>query len=104
MEDKFIKGIICGLYGGIVKDILGFIVKYFLKFTSIIYWDYAGILAYGRPPKTLLEIVIAILIELGFGVSLGIIFIYLTALIKSKHYLLKESCLDSGYGLSYMQF
>lgn len=74
VEDKFIKGISCGLVAGIAKDIPDFIVHNILKRSDISFWDYAAVLSLGYHPRSTGEHLFSIFFELLFSAILGLIY------------------------------
>jgi hypothetical protein len=88
MKDKFLRGVIAGLIAGIVKDIPAIVSDFFFN-TFPAYWDYAGLIGFGKEPKTFPEHFYAIIIQLGFSVVVGVSMVYIMNKIQSKHYLLK---------------
>lgn len=88
-KDKFIRGIFSGLAGSIAKDILSVFFLYIIKLTTVSYWDYAGFIILLRQPKGIAEHLFSTFVQLLFGMFLGVIYAYLSPLLKCKYYLVK---------------
>jgi hypothetical protein len=95
MEDKLIRGILSGFVGSIAKDILGVILLYVVKLTTVSYWDYAGLIILLREPKGLAEHLFSTFVQLLFGMFLGAIYAYLSPLLRCKFYIIK----GAAYGI-----
>lgn len=87
--DRFARGFIGGLTGGIVKIGWGFFAYYILHFTKLQFADWASVLIYGRKAATTAEFVVATIAYLVFVGLLGIVFAYLITAINSRNYLFK---------------
>ncbi len=84
MEDRFERGFMAGVSGGIIMNVWSFTAGY-MKFTDLRMVDWAGIMFFGHtPPFTLIESVIAFFLQLGFSGVLGVIFAYLIPMLTSK--------------------
>jgi hypothetical protein len=90
--DRFTKGAIAGLVAGIIKDIPAFAAQIINHKFSPTYWDYAGILGFGKIPSTFWEYAYATLVQLVISVAVGVV---LTLFISKypSNYLWK-----AGYG------
>jgi hypothetical protein len=87
--DKFLRGIISGLIGGVVKDVPILIPHALWNIPQITYWDYAAHIGFGgEHVNTLAAYALALPIEIAFGIGIGVIYVYLLDWIKTKHYLL----------------
>lgn len=52
-EDTLFRGAFCGLTAGILKNLIDYIL-YTLKLKEVVFWHYASILAFHKPPHGLL--------------------------------------------------
>ena len=88
INDRFTRGFIAGVAGGIVISIINYI-SFLLGLAEILYLDWAAVLIYGYRFNTTLEAVIAQGAQLIFSGLTGIIFSYLIARVTSVNYLFK---------------
>ncbi len=88
MNDKFIKGIGSGVTAGVVAAVWN-LATYYFNFSTLRYLDFSGVLIYGRKPTGTLESIFAWFGMLMFQALLGIVYAYLSPVIKTRHYLLK---------------
>ncbi len=88
-EDKFTRGIIAGSIAGLLKDIPPLFIDIFHAKIFPTYWDYSGIIAFGKIPDTAIDILIAIIVEIAFSMAVGVVLAYAIDIIKSHHYLIK---------------
>jgi hypothetical protein len=85
LQDRFERGFIAGVIGGIIMNIWSFISGY-LQFTHLRMVDWAGIMFFGHtPPFTLLENIVALGLQLGFSGFLGVVFAFLIPMIASQN-------------------
>ncbi len=87
--DRLTRGFMAGTLGGIIMSILSYsFIK--LDFAELHHVDWPGLIIFGHQPTNTVETVFALLIQLIFTGSLGIIFTYLVAqLFTSANYLFK---------------
>jgi hypothetical protein len=85
MENKFIRAVIAGIVAGIVKDLPNLVLFNYSRFTMIALWEYAGAIALGRLPQSIPEHCYAVLLELLFGVFLGLFFVNIPFLCQDDH-------------------
>lgn len=88
LKDRFTRGCLIGLIGGIATTVLGY-VFFLVKFGTLRFSDFAAILIYGRKAHGLLEILFATMVHWGFSAAAGIVFIYLLKVIGTKNLILK---------------
>ena len=86
--DRYIRGFIAGIIGGIVLDILD-VTSNLLGIDEMTYFDWAGILIIGSEPAKFGEYLISVFTQLFLCGLLGIIFAYMIPKVTSKNYLLK---------------
>jgi len=87
--DRFFRGFIAGVAGGIVMNVWNFFSYYVLDFAQIRYLDWASMILYGRLPHSVLDAAYALLIQILWVGLLGIIFAYFVPVITSRGYLFK---------------
>jgi Na+-transporting NADH:ubiquinone oxidoreductase subunit NqrB len=95
LNDRFTRGFLAGVLGGIVMSILD-LISFALGIVELLYLDWAAVLTYGYRPNTILETVVAQAGQLFFSGIMGIIFAYLITVVGSVNYLFK-GCI---YGLA----
>lgn len=92
--DKLTRNFIAGLSAGIIKDLPIFITHTLWHIPKITYWEYASRIGFGKDnPTTIFDYTFAISIELLFGVSIGMAYIFVIDYLKPKHYLLSGAYL-----------
>lgn len=106
LSDRFLRGFLSGIAGGIVLNIIDVIAN-ILKIDEKTYFDWAGIIIFGSSPHSLLEHILAVIIQLFFCGGLGIIFALIIPEITSKNFLFKGwiwgmGCWFSIYGLIFL--
>ena len=89
MGDRFIKGLIAGLAGGITMNLWNFFAFYVLKLTEHRLLDWSSVYSMGRPPHNLMETIFMLIAQLSWSAFLGIIFVYLLPLISLRFLLVK---------------
>jgi uncharacterized membrane protein YagU involved in acid resistance len=93
--DRFFRGFIAGISGGLAMNVWSFFSYYVLNFTDKRFLDWTSVILYGHLPNSVLEAVYALLIQILWVGLLGILFAYLVPVITSRGYLLKGAI----YGL-----
>ncbi|NLY76268.1 MAG: hypothetical protein GX075_13380, partial [Firmicutes bacterium] len=88
MEQKIINGVLAGTIAGILKDVPDSIFHNVLKKTDLTFWDYAGIVMFGRHPHGFWETCFSFFFEIVFSILLGTIFVYLVERLNLKRRLL----------------
>jgi len=88
LEQKIINAALAGTGAGILKDIPDSIIHNILKKTDLTFWDYAGIVMFGRHPQGFWETCFSFFFEIVFSIFLGIIFVCLVNRLNLKRRLL----------------
>jgi len=89
LRDKFTRGFIAGITGGLVANIASLLFG-FLGLTTLRFADWTAIIILGQtPPFSTGEILFSLAVNIGFTGILGIVFIYLIPLIKITNLLFK---------------
>ncbi|WP_122627871.1 hypothetical protein [Lucifera butyrica] len=88
MEDRFIRGYIAGVIGGIVMVLLDYIL-FVLGISEARYLDLVAIMIWGYVPLTVFGQSIAQVIQLGHAALVGITFAFLVPVIDNKYLLFK---------------
>lgn len=89
LEDRFTRGFLAGLIAGTITLPWGLISKYLLKFSEMMYSDFAAFLIYGKKLETLIEMIFSQLVVFGFWGLGGVAFVFLIPYITSKNLILK---------------
>lgn len=87
--DRFFRGLIAGITGGIAMNLWSLIAVYILNWPIRRFIDWAAVLLYGRLPGSFAETSFALLMHILWTGTLGIIFAYMIPLTTSRGYLLK---------------
>ncbi|PKM87781.1 MAG: hypothetical protein CVU87_08935 [Firmicutes bacterium HGW-Firmicutes-12] len=87
--DRFFRGVVAGIAGGIVMNIWSFFSYHILHFTKMRFLDWAGILLYGHLPEGLGETVYATFIQIIWAGFMAVFFTFLIPAIFSKGYIIK---------------
>lgn len=88
LSDRFTKGFLAGIIGGVSTTILGYLF-FQLKFGTLRFADFAAIMVYGREAEGVLEVLFAILIHWGFSGAAGAFFVYLLKKIRTENLIFK---------------
>ncbi|MDT3699546.1 MAG: hypothetical protein RO469_08955 [Thermincola sp.] len=86
-EDTLFRGFICGLAAGALKDLIDYFL-FSIEAKERVFWHFASILAFHKPPHEILMHFSALFLELIFSGFLGFIFVLLAQKVKTRHYLL----------------
>ena len=87
--DRFFRGLIAGITGGIAMNIWTLIAVFIFNWPIVRFVDWASIIIYGDFPRSHAEGIFALMMHLLWTGVLGIIFAYLIPQITSYGYLLK---------------
>lgn len=94
MDDRFLRGYIAGISGGIVMTLTS-VLFFSLGITPSRLIDRVGIIFLGYVPTTILDQLVCLTIQLGHAAVMGILFTYLVTIIGSKYLKLKGSTLGA---------
>lgn len=89
LTDRFTRGFLAGLVGGVISLIWGLFSKFVLNFTDILFGDFAAVLIYGRPAVSLGDHIFAQITVFGFYGICGIIFVFFIPYMSSQNLYLK---------------
>lgn len=87
--DRFLRGLISGVIGGVVMNIWSMTSYYFFHFSNRRFLDWAAVLIFGHLPSNIYETLLALLTQILWAGFLGILFAYFIPVITSRDYLLK---------------
>jgi uncharacterized membrane protein len=82
--DRFTRGFILGVISSAIKDAINLLDYYVFHITNIRYPDFMASLVFGRHIKSMFELIICQILELGYEGILGIMFIYLAYRTHNK--------------------
>ncbi|WP_371379165.1 hypothetical protein [Sporomusa aerivorans] len=89
MEDRFARGVVAGLIGGIIAVVYSFIAG-FMGFTTLRIADWVAIFIFAHtPPFSVSEMVYATLGQLAMACALGSIFAFWIPQVTSRNLLFK---------------
>lgn len=83
------RGLLAGVAGGIVASLVNIVLVFVFNIGELVFWDFAGVIIFGRIPKGFWEHAFAELGHLGFSGAMGVAFAYLIPAISSDYYLVK---------------
>jgi hypothetical protein len=87
--DRFFRGLVAGIAGGVAMNIWSAFAYYILKLPIRRFIDWAGIVLYGDYPHTVYESLFALLMQILWVGLLGVIFAYMIFQATSRGYLIK---------------
>ncbi|MGF7186813.1 ABC-type polysaccharide/polyol phosphate export permease [Desulfitispora alkaliphila] len=87
--DRFFRGLVAGISGGIVMNIWSFISFDILNFTQLRFIDWSAIFIFGDRPQSIIESLIALVTQIAWSGFLGIVLAYLMPLFTSRGYIIK---------------
>ena len=88
INDTFTKGVICGISGALVQNILAFVAK-LLGLTDTLYIDVAYAVLFNLTFKGILPVIVSLIGHLVIDSFWGIIFAFLIEYTSSKFYIFK---------------
>lgn len=89
MRDRFVRGLLAGLAGGVAAIVVSLLLKDALRFGTLHFYDISGVMIFGRKPRGLAEALFAETGHLGFSATIGIALAYLFPRMKSTHLWIK---------------
>ncbi|MDW7674028.1 MAG: hypothetical protein SCK28_05770 [Bacillota bacterium] len=87
--DRFHRGLIAGIAGGVIMNILSLYSFHILNFTDRRFLDWSSVVMFGHLPNNFIETIIALFAQLLWSGFLGIVFAYFIPLVTSRGYLIK---------------
>lgn len=87
--DRYFRGMISGVVGGIIMNAWSFFSYHVLHVTTMRFVDWAGILLYGNPPVGLGQTLFALFMHLVWVGMLGVIFAFVVTIITSRGLIIK---------------
>lgn len=100
--DRFIAGWLSGLGGGILMNIWSFFSFHVLNLTKYRLIDWTGALVYGKLPDTVLEAVVALLVNLLFAGFLGGVFAMIIMILGSDQFILKGIIISTIFAFIFL--
>ena len=89
IKDRFARGMAAGIFAGIITKIYD-LLAFYIGISTLRWFDFAGIMIYGKKPMSLGEQIFATLGTWFFHALLGILFVFLIErLFLSDNLLLK---------------
>ncbi len=96
--DRFFRGFLAGIAGGIIMTAWDLISFHLASFSAHRYLDWSAILLLGERPANFFEAAYALLVHLIWSGFLGIIFAFLVLLIGDEKIMLKGAILGFNAG------
>ncbi len=96
--DIFFRGFTAGIVGGVAMNVWSVFVYYVIKISKMRFLDWAAVFLYGHLPLTFPEVIYAMLVQIGFVGSLGVIMAYFIKATSPQAYLLKGVIFGLGIG------
>lgn len=87
--DRFFRGLVAGIIGGVVMNIWSLISFNILHFTDKRFLDWAAVMLYGQLSGGLFEEIMALMAQILFVGFLGILFAFFIPHVTSRGYILK---------------
>lgn len=100
--DRFIAGWVSGVIGGVFMNTWSLISFHVLNFTKFRFIDWTGCMIYGKIPESILEIVVALLLNLLFAGFLGSIFAMVIYYIGSDFLYLKGIIIGTVFAFMFL--
>lgn len=100
--DRFFRGLIGGMIGGVCMDIFNFISFYLINFANLSIIDWSSIILYGYKSFTTAQFITALIAQIFWAGFLGIILVYLLLITTSQGYLIKGAFL--GFMFSFITY
>lgn len=88
IEDRFTRGFVAGIIGGIAMNVVSFI-SIMLNIVKITYADWGGKMIFGQKPRHAMESLVGLLGQTFFCGILGILFAYLILVVSAKNMVFK---------------
>ncbi len=89
--DRFYRGFTAGVAGGVIMNIWSLTSFHVLNLTTMRFLDWSAVMLYGTLPKTLGEEFYALLLQLMWSGTLGILFAFLV-----REYFTSQGLLGKG--------
>lgn len=87
--DRFDRGLVAGITGGIIMNLWSFFAYYILDLNILRFLDWANVFTFGHLPKNYIEAAFSLFLQLMFTGMLGIFFAFLIPQITSRGYVIK---------------
>ncbi len=100
--DRFIAGWLSGLIAGVIMNAWSFFSFHVLTFTKYRFIDWTGGMIYGKTPESVLEIIVALILNLLFAGFLGSIFAMILLYICSDFLYLKGIIIGSVFAFVFL--
>jgi len=87
--DRFFRGLVSGLVGGIAMNLWSLVSRFVLKWELLSFIEWAGVALFGDLPRSHLQGAFALLMQLLWTGLLGVLFAFLVPVVTSRGYLIK---------------
>ncbi|HCT35688.1 MAG TPA: hypothetical protein DF292_01470, partial [Firmicutes bacterium] len=85
MRDRFMRGLLAGLIGGIAALAVNLFSTEVLKFGDLHFYEISGVMIFGHLPRGLMQSIFAEIGHIGLSAGVGIALAYLLPKIKTSH-------------------
>lgn len=89
--DRFIRGLIAGMLGGVAMNLWTLVTLNILNWEIIRFIDWAGMIIFGDLPRSHLQGLFALWMHILWSGLLGIGFAFLIPQVTSRYYLIKAA-------------
>lgn len=89
MRDRFVRGLLAGLAGGVAAIAVNVFLNDVLNFGTLHFYEISGVMIFGHKPRGLAEALFAEIGHLGLSSAVGIALAYLIPKMKSTHLWIK---------------
>lgn len=89
--DRFFRGLIAGMLGGVAMNLWTLVALYVLNWEIIRFVDWAGIILFGDLPRSHLQGLFALWMQILWSGLLGVGFAFLIPQVTSQGYLIKSA-------------
>lgn len=89
MHNRFSKGLIAGVAGGIAMNVFNMIEFYVFHTTTMRYLDWAAVMLYGERTQSLWGNIFALITQIIFTSFLGVVFAVMVLIFEDRSYVFK---------------
>lgn len=96
--DRFFRGFTAGIIGGVVMNLWTLVALFILNWELIRFIDWAAIMIFGDLPRSHLEGLFSLIMQLLWVGMLGVVFAFLLPQVTSQGYLIKGALFGVVFG------
>jgi hypothetical protein len=98
--DRALRGLIAGFVGAVAMNLWSLFSYYVLNFSDRLFYHWSSILVFARTPESFAEVIVALIFQVMWTSTFGVIFAFLIPVISSRAYILKGAVF--GFLLSFI--